>query len=99
MKNILRQVYRQMRAQLLQRIIPKSHAQLPKNNELCIEVIGFFHSISGIGESARLCAQQLAADGYRVKCTSVEGFFRKPQELEWQWPTDIDNTEINCRIY
>lgn len=99
MKHILRQCYRQMRAQLLQRIIPKSHSHLPGNNELCIEVIGFFHSISGIGESARLCAQQLAADGYRVKCTSVEGYFRKPQELEWQWPNNVNSTEINCRIY
>jgi len=99
MKNLLRQVYRQMRAQLLQRIIPKSHTQLPKNDGLCIEVIGFFHSISGIGESARLCAQQLATDGYRVKCTSVEGFFRKPQELEWQWKNNIDRAEVNCRIY
>ncbi len=99
MKNLLRQCYRHIRAQLLQRIIPKSHAQLPEDGALCIEVIGFFHSISGIGESARLCAQQLAADGYRVKCTSVEKFFRKANELEWQWPDYIHSTEINCRIY
>ena len=99
MKQQLRHLYRQFRAQILQRLIPKSPAHLPGEHELCIEVIGFFHSISGIGESARLCANQLAADGYRVKCTSVEGFFRKPQEIEWQWPNNINNTEINCRIY
>jgi hypothetical protein len=99
MKQQLRQLYRQFRAQVLQRIMPKSTAQLPDEHALCIEVIGFFHSISGIGESARLCAQQLAADGYRVKCTSVEIFFRKPQELEWLWPDNIDSSEINCRLY
>lgn len=99
MKQQLRQVYRHFRAQVLQRLIPKSVAQLPDEQTLCVEVIGFFHSISGIGESARLCAQQLAADGYRVKCTSVENFFRKPRELEWQWPDAISSAEINCRIY
>ncbi len=104
MKNLARHIYRRIRAQLLQRMIPKSHASLPtKMDELCIEVIGFFHSISGIGESARLCAQQLAADGYRVHCTSVETFFRKPKILPWDWPTPAthpgDTPAINCRIY
>jgi hypothetical protein len=99
MKQQLRHAYRYFRARVLQRLIPKSNAVFPNDQMLCIEVIGFFQSISGIGESARLCAQQLADDGYRVKCTSVETFFRKPLELEWQWPDNIDNTEINCRIY
>lgn len=99
MKASLRQLYRHFRAQVLQRMIPKSKRPLADEAYLCIEVIGFFHSISGIGESARLCAQQLAADGYRVKCTSVEKFFRKPQELDWHWPDTIHNREINCRIY
>lgn len=99
MKASLRQLYRHFRAQVLQRMIPKSKRPLADEAYLCIEVIGFFHSISGIGESARLCAQQLAADGYRVKCTSVEKFFRKSQELDWHWPDTIHNREINCRIY
>lgn len=99
MKQHIRQLYRYFRAQLLQRIIPKSSVDLAQEQDLYIEVIGFFHSISGIGESARLCAQQLAADGYRVKCTSVEKFFRKSQEIEWQWQDNTADTEINCRIY
>lgn len=99
MKQQLRHIYRHFRAQVLQRLIPASTASLPEEHILCVEVIGFFHSISGIGESARLCAQQLASDGYRVKCTSVEKFFRKPQELDWNWPEDISSNEVNCRIY
>lgn len=104
MKNLARHIYRRIRAQLMQRMIPKSDAPLPINiAELRIEVIGFFHSISGIGESARLCAQQLAADGYLVQCTSVEKFFHKPEELAWDWPAQKPNrsgaTAINCRIY
>lgn len=104
MKNLARYIYRRIRAQVLQHLIPKSHAQLPTTTDaLNIEIIGFFHSISGIGESARLCARQLAADGYRVKCTSVERFFHKPDELEWHLPQKTINNrnapEINCRIY
>ena len=99
MKQQLRQFYRHFRAQVLQRLIPKSNIPLADEHALCIEVIGFFNSISGIGESARLCAQQLADDGYKVKCTSVENFFRKPQELEWNWPEAINSNEVNCRIY
>jgi glycosyltransferase involved in cell wall biosynthesis len=104
MKNLARHIYRRIRAQVLQHLIPKSHTQLPTADDaLNIEVIGFFHSISGIGESARLCARQLAADGYRVKCTSVERFFHKPDELEWHRPDQLINNPnapgINCRIY
>lgn len=99
MKNLIRRFYRKFRAEFLQRVIPKSRASIPEDEKLCIEVIGFFHSISGIGESARLCARQLLSDGYRVNCTSVERFFRKPEEIEWKWENNIKAQEINCRIY
>ena len=99
MKKILRHLYRELRAQVLQRLIPRSRKNLPTNHKPTIEVIGFFRSISGIGESARLCAQQLAADGFKVKCTSVETFFRKPYEMEWLWPEMGQGEKIECRIY
>lgn len=100
MKNLARQIYRRIRAQFLQRMIPKSQAQLPpQQQDLHIEVLGFFQSISGIGESARLCAQQLANDGYTVTCTSVEKYFRKPNEIDWHWENPATVKEINCRIF
>lgn len=99
MKEIARYLYRAIRAQALQRIIPKGHQRLPDKYKPAIEVIGFFRSISGLGESARLCAQQLAADGFTVKCTSVESFFRKPCEMEWLWPETDASEKIECRIY
>nr|WP_324257789.1 glycosyltransferase family 4 protein [Cellvibrio fontiphilus] len=104
MKNLARHIYRRLRAQLLQRMIPLSQAALPAApKDLHIEVIGFFHSISGIGESARLCAQQLVEDGCKVSCTSVEKYFRKPQEIPWDLahPNNNDPTpaHINCRIF
>jgi Glycosyl transferases group 1 len=99
MKNLIRRFYRKFRAEFLQRVITKSSVQISEDEKLCIEIIGFFHSISGIGESARLCARQLLNDGYRVNCTSVERFFRKPDEIEWQWENHINPQQINCRIY
>lgn len=63
-------------------MIPCSkQSRLPKNG--VIEVIGFFESYSGIGESARLCALSLKDSGYRVKCTSVEPVFRKKSAFSW----------------
>ncbi len=104
MKNLARHIYRRVRAQLLQRMIPKSQVGLPVSAaDLHIEVIGFFHSISGIGESARLCAQQLAEDGYKITCTSVEKYFRKPEEMPWHLKQKDNNqaesSAINCRIF
>lgn len=98
-KNMVRTCYRSLRANLLHRIIPRSQCSLPSEQKPVVEVIGFFRSISGIGESARLCAQQLAADGYAVKCTSVESFFRKPDEVPWEWPALDESHKIQCRIY
>lgn len=99
LNQFVRSGYRLLRAHLLQQVIPQSRATFPAQSKPVIEVIGFFHSISGIGESARLCAQQLAADGYRVKCTSVESFFRKPVEIDWSWPNALSDDQVQCRIY
>lgn len=98
-KQLARSGYRAVRAKFFHRIIPKSRASLPEKKKPVIEVVGFFQSISGIGESARLCAQQLAADGYEVICTSVETYFRKPVEVSWDWPENKVDKKIDCRIY
>lgn len=101
-KTVARLAYRKLRAHLLQRLIPQSRIEFPASPKPSIEVIGFFHSISGIGESARLCAQQLSEDGYKVKCTSVEKYFYKPHEIAWDWASENSNNadeKIHCRIY
>ncbi len=99
LNKLARSAYRQLRAHLLHRIIPKSKVHFPEEEKPIIEVIGFFQSISGIGESARLCAQQLAADGYQVKCISVEHWFRKPVEIAWHWPANDLESDCQCRIF
>lgn len=99
LNKLARSAYRKLRAHLLHRIISKSKSRLPGAEKPVIEVIGFFQSISGIGESARLCAQQLAADGYKVKCISVEHWFRKPIEISWHWPANDEESASQCRIF
>lgn len=96
---MLRKIYRFLRARLLHRIIPASRAEIFAEEKNGVEVIGFFHSASGIGESARLCAQQLHKAGMKVRCTSVEKMFLKPQETAWSFVDTATAEEIGCRIF
>ena len=65
-----------------------------------IEVIGFFESATGIGEAARLCAQELAASGFKVRTVSLEKSFMKKSELDWTFENTLKNDEqANVRIY
>lgn len=83
-KKFARLVYRFLRTKLLQDIIPLSQSAFPSQykNQI-IEVVGFFESYSGIGESARLCALSLKDSGYQVKCRTVEADFKKTPEFTW----------------
>jgi glycosyltransferase involved in cell wall biosynthesis len=81
--NFFRSIYRCIRSSILQKIIPKSDSDFLISKSNIVEVIGFFESYSGIGESARLCALSLKDSGYKVKCTSVESVFRKKSAFKW----------------
>lgn len=95
---MLRKIYRLLRAHLLHRIIPVSRAEIFADGRNGVEVVGFFHSASGIGESARLCALQLQKMSVKVRCTSVEKVFGKPLETAWPFKDTADPDEIGCRI-
>lgn len=53
-----------LRRNMLQHLVPASRAPLDLSRP--IEVVGHFQSATGIGESARLCAAQLADHGFEV---------------------------------
>lgn len=95
---ILRSGYRALRAHVLHHLIPTSGSAIFEQGKPGVEVVGFFHSASGIGESARLCAQQLRAAGKKVRCLSVEKMFLKPFETEWAFDDTASVDEIGCRI-
>ena len=96
---MLRSLYRKLRKHLLHRLIPQSQRAIFAEGKSGVEVIGFFYSASGIGESARLCAQQLHQMGVKVRCTSVEKIFGKPQENDWVFTNTAEPNEIGCRIF
>ena len=95
---MLRPLYRKLRKNILHHLIPVSRAEIFADGREGVEVVGFFHSASGIGESARLCALQLQKMGVKVRCTSVEKMFGKPQETEWSFDNTAAADEIGCRI-
>lgn len=95
---IIRRVYRWLRANYLHSLIPSSREQIFSRQREGIEVVGYFHTASGLGESARQCAAQLQQQGYKVRCISVEAFFRKPQEMEWAFTDNATEAEVGCRI-
>lgn len=96
---MLRPLYRKLRKHLLHRLISESRCELFAGGKRGVEVVGFFQSASGLGESARLCALQLQQCGVKVRCTSVEKMFGKPQEIEWPFTDSAKADEIGCRIF
>ncbi|MDY0029082.1 MAG: glycosyltransferase family 4 protein [Pseudobdellovibrionaceae bacterium] len=97
--NIIRPIYRTLRGTVLQSLLPCSQAEFNLDRNSAIEVIGFFESFSGIGESARLCATSLKEAGYKVKCTSVESVFRKKSDAPWVFENAPADTPIGTRIF
>ena len=95
---MLRRIYRKFRVSVLHNLIPCSREEIFSNGRDGVEVVGFFKSASGIGESARLCARQLQDNGIKVRCTSVEKAFLKPEELAWAFENTCRQEEVGCRI-
>lgn len=102
-KSIKGFVFRKVRAGILHDVIPRSRAKIMQDGNRIVEVVGLFHSASGLGESARLCAKQLKAGGFDVRCISAEQFFthrkNEPHEVAWNCETPVaGNPAAGCRI-
>lgn len=95
---MIRRLYRWLRANYLHSLIPVSREAIFSRERPGIEVVGFFHSASGLGESARQCALQLQQQGHKVRCVSVEAFLRKPLQTPWAFTDSATREEIGCRI-
>lgn len=94
---MFRRIYRIIRSTLLHYLIPQSRVRIFENGQ-AIEVVGLFYNASGLGESARLCAQQLKDEGFKVRCTSIEDFLFKQKEIPWEFVNTAREDEIGCRI-
>ncbi len=94
-----RHLYRAVRSEFLQRIIPESAAADFPPDRPGIEVIGLFSTPSGLGESARLCAAALERNGLPVLCRDVTHVFRKRPEVEWRPGSACSDEEIGVRLF
>lgn len=95
---MFRQLYRAIRSGLLHAVIPQSRQDIFTDGKNGVEIVGFFRSASGIGESARLCAQQLRKHDVPVLCTSVEKYFYRKPALDWNFEDTATPDTIGCRI-
>lgn len=80
----MRDYYRKLRAELLQRVIPRSRrAFVP---EAPVEVAGYLSMTAGVGESARLCIDALAKAGVPVRLADVSTNPAEKRDVEWRPP-------------
>jgi glycosyltransferase involved in cell wall biosynthesis len=95
-------LFRKLRAGVLHDAIPCSRRKIFSQGNKIVEVIGLFHSASGLGESARLCARQLREGGYDVRCASAEPFFTERRDQAREVPWDCQKAskagDVGCRI-
>ena len=78
----VRSLYRFFRAQVLQRLIPKSRASFDASGP--VEVVGYLSMMAGVGESARLCADALMADGRKISLRDVSTHAGEGSAVEWK---------------
>ncbi len=78
----IRSLYRAFRSHVLQRLIPKSRVAFDPARP--IEVAGYLSMMAGVGESARLCADALAAGGRRISLRDVSTHTDEGASVEWK---------------
>jgi glycosyltransferase involved in cell wall biosynthesis len=80
----VREYYRKFRAEVLQRVIPRSRRAFVPGAP--IEVGGYLSMTAGVGESARLCIDALAHAGIPVKIADVSTDPDERRDVEWVSP-------------
>jgi glycosyltransferase involved in cell wall biosynthesis len=80
----VRDYYRKFRAELLQRVIPRSRRAFAPG--LPVEVAGYLSMTAGVGESARLCVDALAKAGIAVRIADVSTNLAEKRDVEWTPP-------------
>ena len=77
----MRDYYRKFRAEVLQRIIPRSRRAFAPGAP--VEVDGYLSMTAGVGESARLCIDALAQAGIPVTIGDVSTNPAEKRDVEW----------------
>ncbi len=85
------------RSQVFQRVIGPSSQSL--TNHESTEIVGLFTSASGLGQSARLCADALKGASYRVQCRDAMRTLRKRPEVAYPLPEATPPAAPDLSIY
>jgi glycosyltransferase involved in cell wall biosynthesis len=80
----VRDFYRKLRSELLQRVIPRSRRAFVPG--LPVEVAGYLSMTAGVGESARLCADALAKADIPLRLADVSTSPAEKRDVEWTPP-------------
>jgi glycosyltransferase involved in cell wall biosynthesis len=91
----VRDYYRKFRAEVLQRIIPRSRRAFAPGKP--VEVDGYLSMTAGVGESARLCVDALAGAEIPVRIGDVSTNPAEKRDVEWTPPalsTETAETRI-----
>ncbi|MBL8446426.1 MAG: glycosyltransferase family 4 protein [Zoogloeaceae bacterium] len=91
-----RRAYRSVRAQALQPLLATLRHGRPLPPDGTIEVVGHFREATGLGESARLCAQALVRQGRQVAVRDVSRRQEVPFSLDAAHTADLHPA---CRIW
>lgn len=91
----MRTTYRFLRAHVLQRLIPKSRTAFDARKP--VEIDGYLSMAVGVGESARLCADALAAAGRAITLCDVSTELGG-KNVEWT-PPAVSTAAPGSRIW
>ena len=91
----MREYYRKFRAEVLQRIIPRSRRAFMPGAP--VEIAGYLSMTAGVGESARLCVDALAHAGIPLRIADVSTHPDEKRDVEWT-PPPLVSGDIATRI-
>ena len=80
----MREYYRKFRAEVLQRVIPRSRRAFVPGTP--VEIAGYLSMTAGVGESARLCVDALAHAGIPIEIADVSTHPEEKRDVEWTAP-------------
>lgn len=89
----MREYYRMFRAEVLQRVIPRSRRAFDAT--ALTEVAGYFSMTAGVGESARLCVDALTRANLPVTIADVSTHPEEKRDVEWVPPASPSGSATN----
>jgi glycosyltransferase involved in cell wall biosynthesis len=94
---LVRRALRLARRKVLAGLIPPKPPSALSEPD-CIRVVGLLSSVSGLGQSARLCVRSLEDSARRVDSVDVSKWLGQEEAISWK-PDPTNNGVFRCSIY